>query len=282
MAVQSVLVVGATGRQGGAVADHLLDTDIEVHALTRDPDGEAAQALDQRGATLVEGDLEDRDALETAIENVDGVYGVTNFWEHGYDDEVEQGRNLAEAADAAGVDQFVFSSVGGAERDTGIAHFDSKYGIEERIRELDLPATIVRPVFFMQNFAGMRDDITGGTLALGLDHGVSLQMVDLDDIGAIVAGAFANPDDYVGEHIELAGDEHTLEGMAIRFDDVIDTDVAAEHLPVEAVEDAMGEEYAVMFEWFNQGGYEADLPRLRGAHDVDFTRLEEYVEREWT
>ena len=278
MSPNAILVIGATGSQGGAVADHLLDRDVEVHALTRDPSQDEALALEDRGATPIEGNLEAVDTLESAMDDVDAVYCVTNFWEHGYEAEVEQGVNAAEAAAAADIEHYVYSSVGGAERDTGISHFDSKYEVEQRIEELDLPATIVRPVYFMQNLEGMRETILDGTLAMGLERHVPLQLVDVDDIGALVAEAFADPEQYVGESIELAGDEHTLEGMAIRFADVTGVDVLAEHVPVDDVRASLGDEYAEMFEWFNQRGYESELSALRAEHDVDFTRFEEYLE----
>ncbi|RBI58448.1 NmrA/HSCARG family protein [halophilic archaeon] len=280
----SVLVVGATGTQGGAVVDHLLDADeaFDVHGLTRNPDSDDARNLADRGVTVEEGDLKDKSSLRPIVEDVDAVFGVTNFWEAGYDDEVQEGKNLADVVADADVEYFVFSSVGGAERDTGISHFDSKYEIEKRIRDLDLPATIVRPVFFMQNFEGMREDIENGTLAMALAEGVSLQMIDADDIGAFVAQAFTNPDAYLGEAFELAGDEHTLESAADIFADVLERDVEADHLSIESLREQMGEEYAVMFEWFNDHGYEADIDTLRRNHDVDFTQLEAYLrEHDW-
>ncbi|WP_135852780.1 NmrA/HSCARG family protein [Halorussus salinus] len=282
---ETVLVTGATGTQGGAVADHLLSGDhgdFEVRALTRHPDGTAARELAERGAEVVQGDLSEKNTLRPIVEEADAVFGVTNFWEHGYDDEIDHGTNLAEVADEVGVDHFVFSSVGGAERDTGIAHFDSKWEIEERIRDLDLPATVVRPVFFMRNFEGAREDIENGTLANALAEGVSLQMIAPDDIGGFVAEAFADPDRYRGESYELAGDEHTLESAAETFSTVLDREVEAVHVPIDEFREQMGEEYAVMFEWFNDHGYEADIEALRADHDVAFTDLETYLrERGW-
>ncbi|WP_137285257.1 NmrA/HSCARG family protein [Halorussus salinisoli] len=276
----TVLVTGATGNQGGAVTDHLLSGDhgeFEVHALTRHPNGTEARKLAERGAEVVEGDLAEKNVLRPIVEEADAVYGVTNFWEAGYEGEVEQGTNLAEVAAEEDVDHFVFSSVGGADRDTGISHFESKWEIEERVRELDLPATVVRPVFFMQNFEGMREDIEEGTLATGLAEGVSLQMVDVDNIGGVVAEAFADPDRYVGEAFELASDEHTLESAAETFSSVMGRDVDPVHVPVEDIREQMGEEYADMFEWFDEEGYDADLDALRANHDVEFTDLETYL-----
>ncbi|ODR79873.1 NmrA family protein [Haladaptatus sp. W1] len=280
----SVLVVGATGTQGGAVVDHLLasDKEFDVHGLTRNPGSDAAQQLADRGVTVEEGNLGEKDTLRPLVEDVDAVFGVTNFWEHGYDNEVQEGTNIAEVAADVGVEHFVFSSVGGAERETGISHFDSKYEIEERIRELDLPATIVRPVFFMQNFEGMRDSIEDGTLAMALDEGVSLQMIDAENIGAFVTRAFEQPDRYRGEAFELAGDEHTLENAAIVFSAVLGREVEVQHVPIDDLREQMGDEYAVMFEWFNEHGYEADIEGLRENHDVEFTELEGYLrEQGW-
>ncbi|WP_227375954.1 NmrA/HSCARG family protein [Haladaptatus halobius] len=275
----SVLVVGATGTQGGAVVDNLLgsDADFDVHGLTRHPESDSARQLADRGVTVDEGNLEEKDTLRPVVEDVDAVFGVTDFYEAGYDGEVREGTNLAEVAADVGVEHFVFSSVGGAERDTGIPHFDSKYEVEERIRELDLPATVVRPVFFMQNFEGQRDSIEDGTLALALDEGVSLQMVDVDNVGAFVARAFENPEQYRGEAVELASDEHTVESAADAFSEVLGRDVEARHLSIEDVREQMGDESATMFEWFNEHGYEADIDALREEHDVDLTRLETYL-----
>ncbi|UPV74566.1 NmrA/HSCARG family protein [Halorussus limi] len=276
----TVLVTGATGTQGGAVADHLLSGDhgeFEVHALTRHPESGAAHELAERGAEVVQGDLAEKNVLRPIVEEVDAVFGVTNFWEHGYDDEVKQGTNLAEVAAEEGVDHFVFSSVGGADRDSGVSHFDSKWEIEGRIRDLDLPATVVRPVFFMQNFEGMREEIEGGTLATGLGEGVTLQMVDADNVGGFVAETLADPDRYVGESYELAGDEHTLESAAEAFSDVMGRDVEPVHVPVEEIREQMGDEYAEMFEWFNEAGYDADIEALGTDHDVELTSLAEYL-----
>ena len=275
-----VLVAGATGQQGGAVADRLLSGDhgdFDVHALSRSPESDACQLLADRGATIVEGDLGDKGTLRPAVENVDAVFCVTQFFTAGHEGEVEHGTNLAEVAADVGVEHFVFSSVGGAERDTGIPHFDSKYEIEERIRDLGLPATIIRPVFFMQNFEGQREDITDGTFALPLAEDVSVQIVSVDDIGGLAAEALADPERYEGQAIELAGDEGTLEEMAQVFTEVTGVDIEAQHVPVDVAREQMGEEYAVMFEWFNEHGYEADIDALRREHDIDPSSLEEYL-----
>src|ERR687894_1276757 len=150
------LVCGATGSQGGAVARSLLDRGFRVRALTRDLQKPEAQTLAEQGAEVVQGDMEDRSSMDQVL--VDGSYGVfsvQNFWETGYDREVQQGKTVADAAKAAGVEHFVYSSVGSAHRQTGISHFESKWEVENHVRELDLRYTILRPVFFMHKWEMM-------------------------------------------------------------------------------------------------------------------------------
>ena len=277
-----VLVAGATGTQGGSVVEHLLSGEygeFGVHGLTRDASSEAAVALADRGVRIVEGDMTDADRMRELCTDVDAVFCVTTFFEAGTDAETEQGRTLAEAADAAGVDHFVYSSVGSADRDTGLAHFESKYAVERRIDELELPATVVRPVFFMQNFGYMmREEILGGRLAMPFPEGVEIQMVDARDIGLTAATALGAPDRFVGETIELAGDELTLEGIAATFAEHLGRDVRAIHTDIEEFAAAMGEEFAATYRWMIEVGYDADIDRLRGEYGIDPRSLEEFLD----
>jgi uncharacterized protein YbjT (DUF2867 family) len=284
MSQRSVLVVGATGKQGGAVANHLLSEEygeFDVHALTRSPESEHARTLADRGATIVGGDLQNENSYREAVEDVDAVYCMTHFVA-GYDSEVEQGTNMAEVAADGGVDQFVFSSVGGAERDTGVPHFESKWEVEQRIRDLDLPATIVRPVFFMQNFEMQRETIADGTIVFPFAEGNPVQMVDVDNIGAFVATALADPDRYIGEAVELAGDERTLEAVAEVFSAPLRTNVETQHVPMDAARERMGEDQALMFEWISEYGYEADIDDLDREYEIELTDFETYVSNNWT
>lgn len=159
-----VLVSGATGQQGGAVARSLLGRGFAVRALTRDTDKEAAKELADLGAEVVKGDLEDRPSVERALDGVRGVFSVQQFFEAGYEGEVRQGVQLADRAKAAGVEHYVYSSVGSAHRETGIPHFESKWEVEEHVRASGVPYTVLRPVFFMQNWEWSREPILGGTL----------------------------------------------------------------------------------------------------------------------
>src|SRR5215475_14314806 len=145
-----VLISGATGRQGGAVIRHMLKKGWNLRALTRDPNSKAAQELQRKGVEVVQGDLEDPASLERAARGVYGIFSVQDYWVAGFLREVQQGKNLADIAKKTGVTHFVYSSVGGAERSSGIAPWETKWEIEKHIRQLGLPVTIFRPTGFME------------------------------------------------------------------------------------------------------------------------------------
>lgn len=274
---RTILVSGATGQQGGAVARHLLKEGFRVRALTRSPEGEAAQALADAGAELAEGNFEDRASLDAALDGAYGAFSVQNFMTAGGPNgEVRQGKAFADAAKDAGTPHFVYSSVGAAEKDTGIPHFDSKWQIEEHIRALELPATILRPVFFMENWAGYQDTIAGGQLPQPLSPDTALQQIAVDDIGAFAALAFRDPDDWLGRAVELAGDELTMTETAEAFSRVLGREVEHVQVPWEAFEEQAGEEMTVMYRWFEEVGYDADIEALREEYP-DLERFEPFL-----
>src|ERR1035438_5526300 len=152
MSTRKIFVSGATGQQGGAVARHLLKQPaFAIRALTRDTSKPPAKALAQAGAELIQGDLNDPSSYKRALEGAYGVFAVQNGMEAGFEGEIRQGKALADAAKAAGVQHFVYSSVVSADRNTGIPHFESKWEIEQHFSKIGLPFTILRPAFFMQN-----------------------------------------------------------------------------------------------------------------------------------
>jgi uncharacterized protein YbjT (DUF2867 family) len=138
--------------QGGAAVRHMLPKGWRLRALTRNPQSQAGQSLAREGVELVQGDMEDTNSLARAATGVYGIYSVQDFWAIGAKREVQQGKNVADAAKKAGVRHFVYSSVGGAERKTGIPHWESKWEVEKHIRGLGLPATVIRPVTFMEGY----------------------------------------------------------------------------------------------------------------------------------
>ena len=280
---QIILVCGATGHQGGSVAHELLVHGWEVRALTRDASQPAAQELAGMGATVVEGDFGYRESLDRALEGCYGCYSVQNFWDSRDPDiEVADGCEIAEAALEAGVRHFVYGSVGGAERGTGISHFESKWVIEEHIRSLDLPATILRPVFFMENWSGpdMREAILGGSVVMGLRPETKLQMVAVRDIGVFARMAFERPDAWLGQEVELAGDSLTMPEVVAAFSRALGRPVEYGRVSYDDIRESLGEDYAVMVQWFDEHGYAADIEGLRELHPglMDFEGWLEQVE----
>ncbi|MEU0917309.1 MULTISPECIES: NmrA/HSCARG family protein [Streptomyces] len=253
-----ILVLGGTGNQGGATARELLSRGWSVRALVRDPDKPEAQALKELGAVLVRGDLEDVASLRAAAE---GVYGIFSVQALAYEPEtlaaeVRHGKAVADVAKEAGVTHFVYSSVGGAERGTGIDHFESKAEIERHIKALGLPATILRPVFFMNNLLHFADAQGERVMSLPVKPDKPMQFIASDDIGVFAADAFDRPAEFIGREIELAGDEITFPQVAEVYERITGTPSRLEPTPIEER----------MFEWFAEEGYQADIPALRELH----------------
>jgi len=268
-AQQTILVAGATGQQGGAVVRHLRGGGFAVRALTRDPASDRARALSADGVEVARGDLSDRASLDAALEGVYGVFGMATPFEQGMDAEVLQGTTLGDAARAAGVQHYVYSSVGGAERQSGVPHFDTKWQVEEHLRALDLPLTVVRPVYFFENFGGWglqpNEGGEGYTLAMPLSPETMLQSVAADDIGAFVARAFATPAESAGTAFELAGDDLSLAGYAAAISRDLGTPVGYFQVPWEAIRE-QNEDIYLMYRFFEREGYRADIAALRAAY----------------
>ncbi|MGE5402449.1 MAG: NmrA/HSCARG family protein [Ignavibacteriales bacterium] len=274
-----IFVTGATGKQGGAVVNHLSREGFKIKALSRSPESEECRKLKDKGIEIVKGDLGDPTSFRSLIKGAYGLYSVQNYWEHGYQGEVQQGKALVDAAKDAGVEHFVYSSVGSATRNTGLAHFDSKKEIEDYIKDKRLPYTIFRPVFFMENFIGMRNEIFGGKLVSAMDEDVPLQMIAVDDVGAFVAQAFSNPDIYMSKEIELAGDSKTFPEVATILSSVLDEKVTYVKLSLREYENIVGKEFAQMVDWFNRVGYDVDIESLRNNYDVDLTSFRDWLEK---
>lgn len=278
-----ILVTGATGRQGGAVVRHVLDRDIPVRALTRNPDSARAQALAALGVELAKGDMDDVASLERAMVGAHGVYSVQDFWTVGAQREVKQGKNVADAALAAGVEHLVFSSVGGAERGSRIDHFESKGVIERHIRSLAIPATILRPASFMENYyiPPVERALLKGKLVDPVRADTPYQTIATDDIGKFVALAFARPDEFLGVELEIAGSELTNRQAADVFARVLGRPVRFRRLPMPIVRVALGKEFFQMFRWFNDGGYQADVDGLRARYpELALRTLEAWLREE--
>ena len=280
---KTVLITGATGRQGGAVLRHMLLKGWKLRALTFRADPATIERLANQGIEVVKGDMEDPASLERAVRGVYGVYSVQDFWSVGAKREVQQGKNMADAARNAGVEHFVYSSVGGAERNSGTDHWESKWEVENYIRKLRLPATIIRPAAFMENY--YIDEVEIGILKGKLLDPVradkTYQTIAIDDIGAFVALAFDRPKEFIGSELEIAGSELTNPEAAEVFSRVLGKPVKFRKLPMPMVRLVLGKEFHQMFRWFNEAGFRANIPELRRKYpEVQLHTLEEWLREE--
>ncbi|MFB7560400.1 NmrA/HSCARG family protein [Streptomyces brevispora] len=284
MAVEeTIMVLGGTGRQGGAVARELLRRGHAVRALVRDPAKDEARALARAGAVLVRGDLDDETSLVAAMDGVHGVFSVQTFrGPGGCEAEERQGRAVADAAVRAGVKHFVYSSVGGADRDTRVPHFESKLRIEQYLKSLGLPLTVLRPVMFHDILLDIAPRRVQDELVLGmwLDPETSVQLIATSDIGVFAADAFEDPESWLGRTVEIAGDDLTGPQMAAAFEAVSGVPTRFQQLPIEPLR-AARQDLANMFDWFERDGYRADLPTLRGKRP-GLVSLESWLAENWT
>ena len=229
--------------------------------MTREPSSPASQALADAGASLVHADIGDPSSLRAAFTGVDGVFAMTTVPRDGrYEGETEDGRALADAAHDADVPVLVYSSVGGAERRTGIPHFDSKRRVEDHITALGLRAVFVRPTYFMDNLFRLAPKVEGGTLVLrmALPADVPLQMIASEDIGRVSAAILIDPARVPGGAVEIAGDELSGPEMAAALGRRFGVSARYEALPLEVL-DGVGDQRA-MYAWFARlPAYQADV-----------------------
>lgn len=253
----TVLVIGATGNQGGATARALLDRGVAVRALVRDTRSDKAQALKERGAELVIGDLDDAASLFAAAEGADGVFSIPypDVTDLAGDAEVIRVRNVVEAARKAGVAQVVHSSVSGAgefhRTQPGWAegrwdqhYWESKATIDEAVRTGGFERwTVLKPATFMENLTGwsyLFGDWSSGTIITGFAADTRIPWIAVDDIGEAAAIAFTEPGRLDGMDVELAGEMLTMTETAAILSEVTGRTISAPVLtPQEAVERGM-------------------------------------------
>lgn len=277
MADRVVLITGATGKQGGATLRHLAaNGGFKIRAMTRKPDSDGAKAVAALGAELVAGDLDDSASLERALKGAWGVFAVQNTWEAGVEKEEEQGKRLARVARDQGIQHFVYSSVGSANRKTGIPHFENKARVEETVRGLGFPShTIIRPVFFMENLPSPWF-LNDGKLVTALKPGTKLQMIASDDIGKFGAKAFVDAGAMKGVELDIAGDAATMDEAAAALSELVGKDVTYQQIPIEAVRQN-NSDFASMLEWFDAVGYSADIPSMESKWGIRPLTLKEWV-----
>ena len=274
-----ILITGATGQQGGAVARELLAKGAKIRAMTRHPESPKALELKNLGAEVVQGDLDDAASVERALKGAWGAFAVQNTWEAGVEGEERQGKRFAELAKKAGVQHFVYASVQAADQKTGIPHFDNKARVEETVRSLHFPSyVIVRPVFFMENFSSpwFLPGIQEGTLAIGLPEHTKLQMIAVQDIGKYGAQAFLRHSQLNGRHLDIAGDEMTMPEVARILSQATGREVRFLQLPIEEVR-KFSDDFATMLEWFVRVGYGADIAARSAESGIRPTKFTDWA-----
>jgi uncharacterized protein YbjT (DUF2867 family) len=278
----TVVVTGATGKQGGAVVKSLLERGHEVRAVTRNTDSEKAKELAKTGVTLVRASLEDTAALVNSLKGATSLFAMTTPFEGGEQAETRQGISAADAARAAGV-HLVYTSVGSANRQTGVPHFESKYKVEEHIAKIGVRATVLAPVYFMENLYFGKEQLAKGIYATPLSQTRQLAQVAVADIGAVAVRVLEDPDRFAGKRFDLGGDQLTGNDVAAILSRVTGHRFTYFQVPLDVIRQRMGEEAVKMYEWFDRVGYTVDRAALyREFPDVTFHNFESWAKaQDW-
>jgi len=277
---RKILVTGATGQQGGALARLLLQKKHEVYALIRSTKSESpkAQNLRNLGAKLVEGDLDKPDSLEQATNGIDSVFLMGTWVEVGTEGEIRRGKMMVDIAKEKKIEHIVYSSVVNADKNTGIPHFESKYKVEQHIKNSGIPYTIIGPTFFMDNLlsyslAGLQQ----GQVALPLSPSRILQQSAVENIAEFSALALERRNSFIGKRIDIASDEITGEQAAKVLSNELGHKIRYEQVPMEQIRQA-SEDLAVMFEWFERIGTGVDVASLHQQYpEVNWLTFKDWV-----
>lgn len=277
----TVVVTGSTGKQGGAVARGLLERGHKVRAVTRDPNSSQAKSLANAGATLVAASLEDTAAITKALEGATSLFAMTTP-SGGTDAETRQGVAAADAAKAAGV-HLVFTSVGSANRQTGVPQFDSKYEVEKDIARIGVRATILAPVYFMENLYFAKGQLAKGIYAATLPPTKTLAQIAVADIGAVAVRVLEDAGRFTGKRFDLASDELTGNDVVAILSRVASRPFAYYQVPLDVIRQRMGKDGARMYEWLDRVGYTVDRAALhREFPDVAFHDFESWAKtQDW-
>jgi uncharacterized protein YbjT (DUF2867 family) len=273
MAVEQrrIVVVGATGLQGGAVARQLLRHGWAVRALTRNPESPKAQALASLGAEVVKGDTTDPASLPTIFQGAYGVFNVQNTMTSGVAGEIQQGKNVADAARQAGIQHLVYGSAGAGGPGTGVPSWESKLVIEAQMKSLGLPLTILRPMAFMEL---MTDPKFFPPVAMWhvmpalMGSSRPVVWLSAGDVGVIAAKAFAEPERFIGQEYELASDVKTIDECRTLYAEVLGRRPPRFPMPVWLFErfGIVGKDLATMWRWLRTHEINLDTQPTLALH----------------
>jgi uncharacterized protein YbjT (DUF2867 family) len=259
-----IAVTGATGAQGGATARALLDAGHQVRALTRHPDAPAAERLRELGAQVRHADFDDRASLDAALVGADALFAVTTPFGSDLATETRQGIALVDAAAAANLGHIVLTTAAHADRGTGVPHYESKYLVEQYLRDRGVPWTVIAPAAFMDNYASgwTLDGLRAGTFAWPMPADRPLTLIPAADIGAFTALALQRRDEFAGRRIDIASDECTPAELAGALATGIGRPITYQEVPLAQVR-SRSEDLAAMFGYFATVGLDVDVAALR-------------------
>jgi uncharacterized protein YbjT (DUF2867 family) len=216
----------------------------------------------------VKGDLDDSDSLMRAVKDLESVFLMGTPFEDGTEGETRRGKLMADIAKENNIEHLVYSSVANADKNTGIPHFKSKYKVEQHIKNLGIPHTIIGPTFFMENLLG--PGIEQGQLSLPLSSSTTLQQSALENIGEFSALVLERRKPFLGKRIDIASDEVTGEQAAKILSNELRQRIRYVPVPLEQVYQA-NEDMARMYEWYEKAGTGIDISSLH----------QEYPEVNW-
>jgi len=279
-----VLVTGATGNQGGAVARKLIDRGHTVRVFTRKPESYKAKQLEKLGAVVYKGDFEDVLTIENAMEGVDAVFAMTTPYERGVRSEVKQGFLLGKTANSLRIKHFVYSSVSNADKHSGIPHFKSKYEIEKFIINTDINYTIIRPTYFMENFLNpqMLSKINEGILTLPMIPERNLQMISIETIADFVVYILEHRENFLKQSIDIASDSIAGNEVANILSEINGHKIEYVRLSYDQIS-SKGDYVIKMYKWLNEIGFDVDIQSLHKRYpEINWPRFDEWAKhRQW-
>ncbi len=274
MAGKTIVVVGATGRQGSQVARQLAQGGWKVRGLTRKPESKKTDALKQAGAEVVQADLNDVGSLERAFAGAYGLYAMQPPIPGKVETEIQQGKNVAAAAKKAGIEHLVFGSAGPVSAKTGIEQWDSKIEIASAMKDLGLPLTILRPLAFMELMTDPSyypQSSTWYTWPKLSGWDVKIPWLSVQDLGAIAAKVFARPDVYKGEDLVLASDAQSLAECRAIYQEVRGKAPSTFPIPMFLFERFVGKDIPNMWRWLRNNTVSLDTSLTRQVHPEAMT-----------
>ena len=270
----AIAVVGATGLQGSAVTRRLLQEGWRVRALTRNPDSKPARALAALGADVVKADSMDQASLERCFADVHGVYNVQNHHISGYDGEVTQGKNVAEAVAHTGNAHIVYASAGTGVEGTGIGSWETKIAVTEHMRRLDIPLTVLRPMAFMELMTERRFYPAASVwhvMPKLMGQSRPVGWLSVEDLAVIAEKAFADPDTFLGRDIALASDVQSTEECRAIWRDVTGRPPRRFAMPTSLFERFTGTDETTMWRWLRDNHVDLDTGPTREIHPQALT-----------